>query len=424
MANQQLVVRSAITTLSQNIIDLKHAVGSTRFLVWVGGKEDAYSTISSAVDAGEYNLLLSASITQTTDVVVPEGIHLQICIPAGLSMDMLDCVFTSSGDTPSKITFFSRPSLTESAELGGRGTIRIIVTEMPASEVFGVDALSMSNMLLFLDSPTVQDVSYTVPTTQLMMDDVHITMRCQGATVPCLAAGQHSVISSVKTLDASDLGTNAWMWACDSSSESLVTFRSCSFISDKPYRRESWVRLGVADTDGLGKVKMSDCFFYGISIGSLLNGSVWSNCTFGLGLYSDTIGGTVWSTDYAKFTNCTFELFQTGDDFTISGKHNTFRSCTFKLADVMEKAGQNIQFTSTSDSNVLSGCDMWMGTSGWLLDAGRVNKIMYCVRGDGVGRFAVQTAVTADGCTLIGNTLSAPLSDGGTFTQNIGNFMN
>ena len=401
-------VFNPLLELREKVFEIDENSRTSQYAVSVGSPTDKHSSIQDAIDAGFYNVVISSDLLVTSDVVVPRQCSLKIHILSGVTL-----TFSNAGFTRDPSLLLVATNMAQIVIVGAEGstsgitppndvfyTSKLIMTydTGQAGAVFDVDLLTLSNLWVEFQSPTVNGLQYIKDDTQTNLVDCYIVTNLGAHTVLCaLKLGTLSTVERVQTEDSSSAPT--WVWGC----VGFSSFSSCSFTGTA----DTYVIFG--ETGSVGSTAVSSCKFFSVGIGAAQL-CAWDSCFFFSVILTSTPGGTELSTKGSHFSNCT--IFVTAD-LVISGRENHISEG---------------QFTSPSGDVIISGNNNTLSNSliqmatGQVTISGDENVVSGCTTNNGVqGGFVMVVDATAANTKLIGNAFSAALTDNAASTADIGN---
>lgn len=404
--NLQQAISDPLLTIRNKLQDVEEGMQTTQSPVSVGLLGDKFRTVQQAVDAGQYNLVISADITVTEDIFLSRNnapdTFLQIAIQPDITFAMIDSVFTN-GDQPTGRVSISVGAGTSTSGMvndGYMASFRMHFTTLPSKTPFHVGHIIMDGVDIYLTSPVISNMIYINGTT-LDIQRCRFTLDCLGNTSPVLLAGKGSLVRNVWTRD--DSAAAMWSWSNDGTS----VFEMCKYSGTNSF---SSVRFGFPSSDMI-HTRITDCEFTNCSFGSNSDATLWQNCTMRGCYLSNTPGTPGLHSDDNIFDNCFMDQF-TYPPY-IPGSRNTFRNCKLKMQG-------SYNLTIDGKANSVSYCRLEFGT-GKVRILGEGISINFCIL-PSTGLFTAEVATGATKSKLFGNYFSSLVSDSGTDTQYIGNF--
>jgi len=376
-------VSNPLLEIKEKLLLLNNTDISVDGEVSVGVPGDAYATIQEAIDAGRYNIVVSSSTTVTEDVVMPGKISVSIRLMPDVLLTMQDAVF--SGPT----AYLTLRGVKMRLQQTNTPKLVMAYTSMPASRAFDLLELTLEDIYVHLESPSVADVPYiTIPTLVQIFNSAVLT-RLSGTGVPAMQMGRNSSIIQSQIGDLSSV-------LCD-----VLSMHAPALIRDS-YLSSLFGMGGVTRLffPGGGIGVAENTRFLRLELGTQTD-SIFSGCQMDECTLTTTIGGTDYAGIRTQFNSCIFN-FSPGN-IVITGTGNIFSSCIITLPDAI---GFDLQAEGTS----LVNCNIRLDTGKVLVSANKV-IVMGCYAT--VSNFLLETSVGTSDVKIIGNTFSGALVDGG-----------
>jgi len=373
---------------------------------------DTYATIRQAVAAGRCNILLTSDALVSSDIDLSDCASLRLALRPDVTLHFQNCAVVDE-DARCVLEILCEPGMRKNKTILGRypATVRVSVdgqlgTSTPASEIFGVGLLRMSDVCLEVDA--LSDVVLVSGDTRLDMRHCGVKINCRGGGVSVaavLTVGDGSVLQDIEALDVSR--ESVWTW----SSSGTVLLRNCNFSSLSGL---SVIRFGSGSgTEEVCSVEC--CSFRNVVWGSVAQTTLWKTCTMAAGKMSSTTTTTTTglAADNNRFEGCHMYLWDSSP--VVTGRRNGFVGCQIRLRE-----GKT--FTLAGHGNYATDCSFSFLDGGCLALSGNCCRISGCSPYFEIttgGTFAVK--ISGGACTVIGNCFTHAVEDEGVRSNILAN---
>lgn len=407
--NQDLSVRNQGVELQNKVNELytevEEAPGSIGATVGDGGE---YSSIQDALDAGETELHIVSDLTVTADPVAPSAdANVHLIIHGESTVTFRDASISGFNNFAGASIRSADPvpvSTSTNAPYGGTVAIEFVSAGYANAGVLSTLGPAVVTDVNVVDNST-QDGAYLVfDCANVQMDNIEYTINEPG---PARTLG--GVIDSVSLV----MRNVVYKLAANTD----VLFIQADSDARLHGVRNSVVGASNASVSVLGEgTTVQACDFTSTHVVVPVGGIIMSDCTLVLCDIEDTFGTELLDSDFSIFSNLQLTL---AGDMDVRGSGNSFTggyvtselvngriilsgsNCSMASVALGTGASDPLTVESTASGCAVVGCDLdthWGGSD-----------------------FEIEVEVGATNTRVIGNALTALLTDAGTNTKNVGN---